>query len=639
MKILLILLGIGSCYCQTSYRDFPEECYIAETLDDESRSFEKFDSPTGRANDLDLKKGWYRVLGKAGNSLEQGFDRPLQGSETPPHFCGTELPGTLMSEHPTVEEDLVEMTVCFREPFCHNKLVSSCECSANRTIYVRNCGKFYIYWLTPTGANQRYCTGKTSLDGPKVIDGESKAIECTEHKIMDSETRKWGQLADVTCDRELRGWYRMSESSGFEMASKCSTSDIPVSRLSQPCGASFRGWMLDSHPTVNEGRVQRRICFSYAAECSCEFYSNIYVRNCGKFFVYRLNGVPTCNARYCGAQNKTLSNENDVGKPRIIEHKDLCKAKYTVMHDPDRLWSYISPTVSKCDSQLYGVYRFGSKYTPWSILEGCKKTDLSIITHRCGSDLLGYMEGIHPTVKDGIVDRIICFQSAKIPCDCRYTVKIQVQNCGKFYVYNFRGVPACNARFCMVANGSSSITIDPGKFPMYEIPSPGYEVKVEKQIQEKDDGDGGLATTTAVLSIILLIVIILLILVILLLVFVAWPIYKERRRRRVKSDDPPPQEPKPSSSNGNLVKEEKGCEKDNIFSQFPSAPPPREPPKAPDSDSVVDMKRGPGSDDDLKMIPEDTEHSDMNDEYDSLLKKEDISKPKPYEKTTKDSVV
>lgn len=120
----------------------------------------------------------------------------------------------------------------------------------------------------------------------------------------------------------------------------------------------------------------------------------------------------------------------------------------------------------------------------------------------------------------------------------------------------------------------------------------------------------------------------------------AWPIYKERQRRRNKSDYSleymVAEDPKPSTSNGNLMKgqhEEKEdlYFHDNDFSKLLSAPPRKEPPQAPDSDSMVDMKRGPGSDDDLNTIPEDTEYSDMNDENDTLIKKGDINKPQPYD--------
>lgn len=129
--------------------------------------------------------------------------------------------------------------------------------------------------------------------------------------------------------------------------------------------------------------------------------------------------------------------------------------KYDNIYDPDRLWSYTSPTVKKCDASLYGNFRFGSRYTPWSIKEGCNKMDSEIVLHRCGSDFHGYMEGKHPTVNEGYVERVICFQDSQYPCECRYTTKVGVQNCSSFYVYHITGTPACNARICMVANNSA----------------------------------------------------------------------------------------------------------------------------------------------------------------------------------------
>ena len=72
-----------------------------------------------------------------------------------------------MGEHPTVEEGLVEMTVCFRSRHCFYKSKKSCKCLYKKTVYVRNCIVHYIYWLTPTSSGQRYCTGRTSLTGPK----------------------------------------------------------------------------------------------------------------------------------------------------------------------------------------------------------------------------------------------------------------------------------------------------------------------------------------------------------------------------------------------------------------------------------------------------------------------------------------
>ena len=78
-------------------------------------------------------------------------------------------------------------------------------------------------------------------------------------------------------------WYRFTEAAGGEMASECTTNTAPITRRGQPCGAAFRGWMVDRHPTLQEGRRNARVCFSYPDKCTCEFYSNIAVRNlfCG----------------------------------------------------------------------------------------------------------------------------------------------------------------------------------------------------------------------------------------------------------------------------------------------------------------------------------------------------------------------
>ena len=88
-------------------------------------------------------------------------------------------------------------------------------------------------------------------------------------------------------------WYRFSGAAGNQMAESC------VDRYR--CGTYFPGWLNGSHPTVNEGAVQRRVCFSYYVygDC-CSLSTYIRVRNCGGFFVYQLKPLTVCNSRYCG---------------------------------------------------------------------------------------------------------------------------------------------------------------------------------------------------------------------------------------------------------------------------------------------------------------------------------------------------
>ena len=65
------------------------------------------------------------------------------------------------------------------------------------------------------------------------------------------------------------------------------------------CGTEAPGWLNGTHPAVTDGVVQREVCFRYLGSC-CHYSTNISVRNCGGFCVYRLEPPPHRNLRYCG---------------------------------------------------------------------------------------------------------------------------------------------------------------------------------------------------------------------------------------------------------------------------------------------------------------------------------------------------
>ena len=75
------------------------------------------------------------------------------------------------------------------------------------------------------------------------------------------------------------GWYRFQGAAGDRMADKC----VPMDH----CGTQYPGWLNDTHPTVAEGVVIRRVCYSRRSKC-CYQYQNIRVKNCGAYFVYAL---------------------------------------------------------------------------------------------------------------------------------------------------------------------------------------------------------------------------------------------------------------------------------------------------------------------------------------------------------------
>ena len=93
------------------------------------------------------------------------------------------------------------------------------------------------------------------------------------------------------CDRKLlEGWYRFVGAAGTKMP----TTRVPANS----CGTSRSGWLKGAHPTVEDGEVQRTVCFSDRST-GCQQLLNIFVKNCGSYFIYKLH-PPNCFSRYCG---------------------------------------------------------------------------------------------------------------------------------------------------------------------------------------------------------------------------------------------------------------------------------------------------------------------------------------------------
>ena len=93
------------------------------------------------------------------------------------------------------------------------------------------------------------------------------------------------------CDDYLaEGWYRFVGAAGTKMP----TTRVPAYR----CGTEWSGWLNAVHPTVEDGEVQRDVCFSDRSY-GCKYLTYIFVKNCGSYFIYRLRRPPGCYSRYC----------------------------------------------------------------------------------------------------------------------------------------------------------------------------------------------------------------------------------------------------------------------------------------------------------------------------------------------------
>ena len=82
----------------------------------------------------------------------------------------------------------------------------------------------------------------------------------------------------------------------------------------------------------------------------------------------------------------------------------------------------------------------------------------------CGTNLVGWMQGEHPTINEGLVPREFCFQSLSGECQYRIMSKVRtcpvkneytvvrgrIWNTDTFYVYYLQFPPSlnCNAAYC-----------------------------------------------------------------------------------------------------------------------------------------------------------------------------------------------
>ena len=64
------------------------------------------------------------------------------------------------------------------------------------------------------------------------------------------------------------------------------------------CGANAPGWIRGSHPAVNDGIVERQLCFHLNGD-ECIYQYQISIRNCGEFYVYKIPNVARCSFRVC----------------------------------------------------------------------------------------------------------------------------------------------------------------------------------------------------------------------------------------------------------------------------------------------------------------------------------------------------
>ena len=123
------------------------------------------------------------------------------------------------------------------------------------------------------------------------------ADPCYNYQTLSDTNRRSSYVTPLNgptfCDKQpFEGWYRFVGAAGTKMP----TTRVPAFR----CGTSWSGWLYDGHPTVEDGEVSKKVCFS-DREKGCEHYVQISVKNCGSLFIYKLIKLTKCDSRYCSA--------------------------------------------------------------------------------------------------------------------------------------------------------------------------------------------------------------------------------------------------------------------------------------------------------------------------------------------------
>ncbi|XP_053410781.1 pancreatic secretory granule membrane major glycoprotein GP2 [Nycticebus coucang] len=117
---------------------------------------------------------------------------------------------------------------------------------------------------------------------------------------------------------------------------------------------------------------------------------------------------------------------------------DPCQ-NYTVLDEPFRSTENTENSRG-CDRGLSGWYRFVGE-------GGVRMPETCVPVYRCQADAPMWLNGTHPGLGDGIINRTSCAHWSD-NC-CLWKTKVLVKACpGGYYVYRLEGTPECRLRYC-----------------------------------------------------------------------------------------------------------------------------------------------------------------------------------------------
>ncbi|XP_025858765.2 pancreatic secretory granule membrane major glycoprotein GP2 isoform X2 [Vulpes vulpes] len=140
----------------------------------------------------------------------------------------------------------------------------------------------------------------------------------------------------------------------------------------------------------------------------------------------------------------TLASPEQQGNRNLINTRsyDPCQ-NYTLLDEPSRSTENTEGS-RVCDKDKHGWYRFVGD-------GGVRMPETCVPMYRCQTDAPLWLNGTHPTLAEGIVNRTACAHWSG-NC-CLWKTVVQVKACpGEFHVYRLEGTPQCTLRYCTDAS-------------------------------------------------------------------------------------------------------------------------------------------------------------------------------------------
>ncbi|XP_004460626.2 pancreatic secretory granule membrane major glycoprotein GP2 [Dasypus novemcinctus] len=196
---------------------------------------------------------------------------------------------------------------------------------------------------------------------------------CQNYTLLDDVSRSTeysggGQL----CDRDLQGWYRFVGQGGVRLPETC----VPVNR----CQTAAPLWLNGTHPSVGEGIVNHTACAHWSGNC-CLWKTEVAAKACvGGYHVYRFQGTPECDLRYC-TDPSTVQVEDECEK--VCRPEEECRFVHGV-------WD----CVCRQDLNSSDIHSLQPHLN-------CGAKEIKVSLDRCRLEGLGFGEEVSSFLRDG----------------------------------------------------------------------------------------------------------------------------------------------------------------------------------------------------------------------------------------------